>query len=293
MEFMSAYAKEPKYITPVDPNAGKLAHQHLLEQLFNKNQTISRIREEFQECKEFNFTAYMEEKGLNPAFGMDLLIQMVLHKQTTIPVMVGILRHHLGTSKDELQQCADLIEKAIDIGLVIWNNDTRKLVVKFNITDDIQRDLDRFQYPLPMIVEPLDVTHNKEDGYLTTKGSLLLKKSHHDDDICLDHINRCNKIKFVINDDTATMVKNKWRNLDKPKAGEHHGDYQKRLKAFHKYTTVSLEVIRLLVQEGKEFYFTHKYDKRGRTYCQGYHCSYQGNPWNKAVIELANKELVV
>lgn len=293
MEFMSAYTKEPKYITPVDPDAGKLAHQHLLEQLFNKNQTISRIREEFQECKEFNFTAYMEEKGLNPAFGMDLLIQMVLHKQTTIPVMVGILRHHLGTSKDKLQQCADLIEKAIDIGLVKWNPDTRKLVVKFNITADIQRDLDRFQYPLPMIVEPLDVTHNKEDGYLTTKGSLLLKKAHHDDDICLDHINRSNKIKFVINDDTATMVKNKWRNLDKPKAGESHFDFQKRLKAFHKYTTVSLEVIRLLVQEGKEFYLTHKYDKRGRTYCQGYHISYQGSPWSKAVIELADAELVL
>ena len=43
---------------------------------------------------------------------------------------------------------------------------------------------------------------------------------------------------------------------------------------------------------GKDIYLTHKYDKRGRVYCQGYYISYQGTDWNKAVIELSNKEIV-
>ena len=43
---------------------------------------------------------------------------------------------------------------------------------------------------------------------------------------------------------------------------------------------------------GNDIYLTHKYDKRGRIYCQGYFISYQGTDWNKAVIELSNKEIV-
>jgi DNA-directed RNA polymerase len=43
---------------------------------------------------------------------------------------------------------------------------------------------------------------------------------------------------------------------------------------------------------GNEFYLTHRYDKRGRCYAQGYHVNPQGNDWNKAVIELAEKEVV-
>jgi DNA-directed RNA polymerase len=41
---------------------------------------------------------------------------------------------------------------------------------------------------------------------------------------------------------------------------------------------------------GNRFWLTHKYDKRGRTYCQGYHVSYQGNDYNKACIEFADGE---
>jgi DNA-directed RNA polymerase len=40
------------------------------------------------------------------------------------------------------------------------------------------------------------------------------------------------------------------------------------------------------------FYLTNKYDKRGRTYSQGYHVNPQGADWNKGVIELADKELI-
>jgi DNA-directed RNA polymerase len=47
-----------------------------------------------------------------------------------------------------------------------------------------------------------------------------------------------------------------------------------------------------MVEMGNRFYLTHRYDKRGRTYAQGYHVNTQGNCWNKAVIELADEEVV-
>jgi DNA-directed RNA polymerase len=48
----------------------------------------------------------------------------------------------------------------------------------------------------------------------------------------------------------------------------------------------------LMFTAGNRFYMTHKYDKRGRTYSQGYHINPQGNDWNKAVIEFADKEVI-
>jgi DNA-directed RNA polymerase len=39
-------------------------------------------------------------------------------------------------------------------------------------------------------------------------------------------------------------------------------------------------------------YLTHRYDRRGRIYCTGYHVNEQGTDYHKAVLEFADKELV-
>lgn len=272
-------------MTESDP---KVAHQIELERLFNKNQLIPRIRKEFQECAEFNFSKYMEECGIPVGFGLDLLVQMALHKRASLSTLIGCLRHHFYYSQD----AADMIYKAAQADLVDYSTQLRMFVVKFNISADVQEELDKFQFPLPMVVEPMEVKDNCSTGMLTSGGSIILRNNHHNDDVCLDHINRMNKVRFVINTDTATMVKNKWRNLDKAKEGETKDDFEKRKKAFEKYDRTAKDVIGLLVKEGNEFHLIHKYDKRGRIYCQGYHVTYQGAPWNKAVIEFADKEVI-
>lgn len=269
----------------VDP---KVSHQIELERLFNKNQLIPRIRREFQECEQFNFTEYMEKCGIPVGFGLDLLVQMVLHKRASLTTLIGCLRHHFQDS----QLTADMIYQAAAHDLVDYNTQLRVFIVRYDISDEVQEELDRFQFPLPMVVKPEKVRNNRSTGMLTSGGSIILRNNHHNDDVCLDHINRVNSIRFVINTDTARMVKNTWRNLDKPKKGETTEDFNKRKKAFEKYDRTAKDVIDLLVKEGNEFYLTHKYDKRGRIYCQGYHVTYQGAPWNKAVIEFAEQETV-
>lgn len=273
----------PATVAHKDP---KLQHQMELERLFNKNQTLTRIRKEFTAYPQF--IEQMEKHHIPVPFGFDLLTQMALHKRCDLPTLVSILNTHF----NNVQLTTDMLLKCAEADLVDWSTTLRIFIVKFTVSADVQEELDRFQYPLPMVVPPMAVTNNRETGYMTSRGSVILKKNHHEDDVCLDHINAMNAIKFCINQDTAVMVKNQWRDLDKPKQGETKENFEKRKRAFEKYDTTAKEVMEFLLQQGNEFYLTHKYDKRGRIYCQGYHVNYQGAPWNKAVIELADKEIV-
>ena len=266
----------------------KIKLQMELEHKFNKNQLLPRIKKEFIECDTFDFTAYMEEKQIPIKFGFDLLAQMALHKRCSLPTLVGILRTHFNDS----QVTADMLLRAAEADLVDWESSINMFIVKFTISDDVQAELDKYQFPLPMVVEPRMVRENMDHGYLTSRGSLLLRKNHHEDDICLDHINRVNRIRFSINTEVAHMVKNQWRNLDKPKSGETKADFEKRKRAFDKYDRTAHVIHRIMVEAGNCFHITHKVDKRGRTYSQGYHINPQGNAWCKAVISLYDKELV-
>jgi hypothetical protein len=270
-------------------NMKLINHQRELEKLFNKNQLIPRIKAEFMNCTAFDFVEYIQDNGIPIAFGLDLLVQMQLHKRIQLPALVGIMNKHF----DDPQQTTDMLYHCMKIDLLDWHSDLKVFIVKFTISQEVQDELDRFQFPLPMVVMPKLVKSNRDTGYYTSLGSIILKKNHHDNDVCLDHINRLNKTKFVINSDVANMVKNQWRNLDKAKEGETRDDFEKRKRAFEKYDRTSRDVIKLIQQEGEHFHLTHKYDKRGRTYCQGYHINYQGAPWNKAVVHFADAEEVV
>lgn len=265
-----------------------MQHQEEMERVFSNNQLISRIRAEFTECTQFDFKGYFAAKGINERFGFDILVQMALHKRAPLPTLVGLLRHHAASS----QECVDMIQKAAEADLLDWDPQIEIFIVKFTISQDVQDEIDKFQYPLPMVVMPKELKGNLDSGYLLAKGSVILRDNHHDDDVCLDHLNRMNKVKLTINLDTARLVKNQWRRLDKRAEGETKEDFQRRVKAFEKFDRTAKDVMQFLMKESTHFYLTHKYDKRGRIYCQGYHVSYQGTPWCKAVIEFAEEEIV-
>jgi hypothetical protein len=231
----------------------------------------------------------MVKNKIDPAFGFNLLVQMVLHKRASVSILVGILRKHFG---GDCQKTADALLLACEVDLVDWNPATRQFIVKYDITPDVQRELDTYQFPLPMVVPPRELESNTDTGYYTSRNSVILKDNHHDKDVCLDHLNQMNKVKLTLNSQVTSMIANSWRNLDKPKPGEDRKEYQKRVKAFEKYDRTAYQVMAHLDIAGSEFYLTHKYDKRGRVYCQGYHVNYQGNTWNKAVVEFAEGETV-
>ena len=261
-------------------------YQIEMEKLFHKNQLIPRIKAEFTSMPEFH--NHMILNGIPLDFGYDLLVQMVLHKRAGLPILVGLLRKHFA---GDCQQTADMILKAAQADLVDWSAPLLTFIIRYDITPDVQMDLDRYQYPLPMIIDPKELKKNTDTGYYTYNASVILKDNHHDGDVCLDHLNAMNRIKLSINHDVAHMIHNQWKNLDKPKEGESKQDFDRRKKQFAKYDRTAKDVMAHLAVADNVFHLTHRYDKRGRTYSQGYHVNYQGNTWNKAVIEFAHQEV--
>lgn len=263
-----------------------LENQRQIEQLFHKNQLIPRLTESYQTSKT-PFAKAMNEVGIPHQFGFACLVQMSLHKRATVETMVGVLRY---LCKGDCQATANMLAKCVEARLMDWDRTIEKFVIIWDITKQLQHELDAFQHPLPMIVPPRPVTSNQDTGYLTMSDSIILR-NYHTDDVVLDHINRVNAIPLSLNHEVARMVKNRWRHLDKPKKGEEREKYLARVKAFNKYDRTSKDVFQHLAVNGGAFYLTHRYDKRGRTYCVGYHVTYQGNGWNKAMVNFFHQEV--
>lgn len=267
-----------------------LKSQIELEVLFNKNQTLMRLDREFRIPV---IERICDSHEIPFSFAISLLSQMVLHKRANLETLVGLLRGHFKAEENPLQACADMLLKAAQADLVDWHGMAQQFVVRIDVSADVYEDLERYQYPLPLVVRPREVKTNRDTGYYTSSGSIILKANHHEDDVCLDHINRVNAIRLKLNTETARLVQNQWRNLDRCKPGEDPKEYQARIKAFEKFDTVSRDVIdSLFAMTDREFYLTHKYDKRGRCYAQGYHINPQGNAWSKAIVEFAEQEIV-
>lgn len=254
-----------------------------MEKLYYKNQLLPKLKELYEEA----FKESFENNGISVSFGSEALSFIYLHKRAEVGVLVGLLRNHCNS----LQETAESLLELADKDYMDYDQSTGKFIVKYEISKEVERELELFQFPLPMVIKPLEVKANSDIGFLTSKGSLLLNNQYHEEDICLDHINRVNKIRLRLNLDTVQSSKNTWKSLDKPKKGESRIDFLKRRAAFEKYKACVDDVVELVTQEGNEFWFTHGVDKRGRAYCVGYHLNYQGHEWNKGVIEFVKEEL--
>lgn len=260
--------------------------QIMLEILFNKNQLLPRLREEFTNAE--GCIPHLKKEGIPIKFGIELLVQMSLHKRCNVETLTGVLRH----LEPDMVRMSALLTRCVEADLVDFNEDTHTFITRFGVAPEVQKELDAYMYPLPMLIEPRKLNNNSDCAYLDQLDhSVILKDNHHEDDVCLDHLNGMNKVSLSINVPVLNTIQNKWKGIDKRKEGETHDDFKKRKKAFEKYDRTTRDVINIFLKNGNKFYLTHKYDARGRTYSCGYAINYQGNDWNKACIEFTNKEL--
>ena len=269
-------------------------NQKMLEHFFNARQTPLLLRRELQASPAVMdaITNVIAATDLTEDFCLDLLAQMVLYKRTTLPTLVGLLHKHF-VAGNPYQRCADALLEVTKLDLVDWDPERDQFILRFDVDADTHNLIRQYQYLPPMIVPPAPVTHNRGSGYLTiATDSLVLQDNHHEGDLALDSLNRFNQIPLAVNIDLVKSIRNEWKHLDRPKKDESFEDYQKRVKAFERYEKDAFFTIALLEEMGNRFHLTHKVDKRGRTYAQGYHINPQGNCWNKACVELADKEIV-
>ncbi len=187
-----------------------------------------------------------------------------------------------------------MLKEVVEADLMDFDMDTKKFTLKYGISADVEDMLARYQFPLPMIVEPKKVSTNKMgSGYMSDRSRIILNGSDvfDEEDVCLDHINRANSVGLNLNMDVIAseegmMIKPKRKN------GESFPDFQKRQKQAEVFYNTSIEVMQGLLALGNEFWVTNKYDRRGRTYSVGYHINPQGMDYNKAVLELSRKEVI-
>lgn len=276
--------------------------QEELERLFDKNQLKKRLRQVFN-VPEFKklFDERDTPDNISFDFIVDLCVQMCIHKRAQPGTLIGILYHHFDDGHGRqiaMQRCADALAAASDADFVDYYGGRKEFVVRFELDAETQQEIDRYQYPLPMVVQPKPIRNNYQNGYSskeTGKGLVVLNAGpsaplYGQADLCLDHLNRVNSIPLTLNMSVAELIDNKWKDLDRPKPGEHAEDYHKRLKAFERYDQTSKDVMHAINGIRGRFWMTHKYDRRGRVYACGYHINPQGTSWNKAVVEFANKE---
>lgn len=140
------------------------------------------------------------------------------------------------------------------------------------------------EYLPPMVCAPLELTHNFSSGYLTHNDSLILGSgNHHDGDICLDVLNLMNNVAMRLDTEFLSKVEEEPTFEIKD---------QEQAELWMNFKKQSYSFYELMVRCGNKFYLTHKVDKRGRIYAQGYHITTQGTAFKKAQLELANEELV-
>lgn len=152
------------------------------------------------------------------------------------------------------------------------------------IPNAIKDAWERSQYLPPMLSKPRKLKHNGQSAYLTYNDSLILGKgAHHSGNICLDVLNTQNAVELSLNREFLESVE---------ELPTFEIDDQRKYQLWSSFHRVSQETYKLIYEAGNRFYLTNKVDTRGRMYAQGYHITTQGTAFKKAMIELADKQLV-
>lgn len=163
-------------------------------------------------------------------------------------------------------------------------NASLMVISRINLPQEMRNAVERSHYLPPMLIEPDLVFNNYQSPYLTFNDCQILGKGNgHTEDICLDVINTQNSVQLRLNVEFLDRV---------DEDPTHELDTIEKEKEWAKFKQQSREVYALIADTGNAFWLTHKVDKRGRLYANGYHVTTQGSPFKKAMIELAEPEHV-
>ena len=174
----------------------------------------------------------------------------------------------------------------VDMYDVEVNHDETLIIPLIEPSSKLRAYQAQTQYLPPLICPPNILRRNTDTAYMLPKSDSVIlggEINHHEGNVCLDSLNRFNQIPLSLNVELLKTYS------EQPKQLITDPEKEMWWKNFVKKSYV---VYRDLIQAGNEFYLTHKVDKRGRTYAQGYHCSTQGNSFRKAIVELAEPEIV-
>ena len=222
---------------------------------------------------------------------LNILTQTVLIASDYVPLLTicssvsfGLSRYH------DIQTCADVLWLINQTDLIlIIDDDTRYIQSNMELPDELVNRLTIMCVLPPMLVKPRTLRHNKSCGYLTiNKDSLILgdKENYHDECISLDVLNTLNSQALCLDLDICYKFQKEFKSeFDKDT-----DEYLNQRKTYER-AKEQFEFFRDKIQD-KTIFFTHKVDKRGRVYSQGYQFNTMGTSFEKACINLKTKEFV-
>ena len=164
-------------------------------------------------------------------------------------------------------------------------SETGSLMIKSNykLSDETLQYIESTKYLPPMVCPPQPLTNNNESGYLTKHESVILgRDNHHEEYQALDVLNTSQNIALSLDKETLEYEEVSKKPLDTPE----------KISNFLRIVVSSRQVYQDLLTQGNKFFFTWKYDKRGRVYSQGYQVNIQSTSFKKALINLNQKHLI-
>lgn len=224
---------------------------------------------------------------------LGVLTQTVLIASDYVPLLTICSSTPLGGSRyHDIQTCADILWLINQTDLILIDRDnTGRLYIQSNmeLQEELINRLNIMCVLPPMIVKPRTLRHNTSSGYLTIdRDSLILgdKENYHDECISLDVLNTLNSQALCLDLDICYKFQKEFKSeFDKDT-----DEYLNQCKT-HNKAKEQFEYFRDVIQD-KTIHFTHKVDKRGRVYSQGYVFNFQGSSYEKACLQLKVKEFV-
>lgn len=254
---------------------------------------------------------YSKNKRLEPfkSANLELLVR------TTFNVVAYCLTPELFTSVAgmlsatlNLQEKKDNIQTAAEILAVLCQTDVYDITKasknasimiqsKIPLPDALIESVERSVYLPPMVCEPNYIRNNFDSPYLTLdKDCLVLGKGNaHTGDLCLDVLNKQNRVELRLCEEFINVMEEPIPEaltpLDFATPAEIK-DRQKAIDNWDQFQKETKELSALILNQGGTCFLPHKVDKRGRIYSLGYHITTQGTGYKKAMLELANAEIV-
>lgn len=215
-----------------------------------------------------------EPKSVEYSLSVDIIAHMFFYKRATPATVVGLVYQRFKNTDLILE----VLDKLIQSDLLDYNTDLKQVITVYALNPEEMEYLSKMMYPRPLVVKPEKLRRNSDTGYwYNNKGCVVLKSHYMPEDVNLDHLNRVNSIPLRINKEVLENRENKPKKI-LPTVQDREN--------WNRFARQQREIAE--EYSGRDFYLTHKYDKRGRVYCQGYHLTYQGNDFSNALIEFSH-----
>lgn len=223
---------------------------------------------------------------------LNILTQTILIASDYVPLLTicssvsfGLSRYH------DIQTCGDILWLINQTDLILIDIVDTRYYIKSNmeLQEELINRLNIMCVLPPMLVKPSKLRHNRSSGYLTIDGDNLIlgdKENYHDEAISLDVLNTLNQQAFQLDLDICYKFEKEFKSEFDKDTDEYLNQHKTHNKAKEQF-----EYFRDVIQD-KTIFFTHKVDKRGRIYSQGYQFNTQGSSYEKACINLKTKEFV-